>query len=73
MNTYIYDIVSIELHALFKNENTPILHNIFLRGCNIKEFIDCDRSKQAVSTFEMFIKSYFEYMLFNLKNLLRDI
>ena len=44
---YIYYILSIQigLHGLFKNEKIPTLNNVFLRGGNIKKFINCDRSK----------------------------
>ena len=29
----------------FKNEKIPTLHHVFPQGCNIKKFINCDRSK----------------------------
>ena len=71
---YIYYILSIQigLHGLLKNEKIPTLNNVFLRGCNIKEFINCDRSK-LLALLKWLLNCILDTCYFNLKYLLKNI
>ena len=71
---YMYYILSIQigLHGLFKNEKIPTLNNVFLQGCNIKEFINCDGSK-LLALRKWLLNCILDTCYFNLKYLLKNL
>ena len=50
----------------FKMEKNPILHNGSLRGCNIKEFVNCERA-----LLKWLLNCILDTCYFNLKYLLK--